>query len=89
MNSKIAFDKKVHKPRALTRKETRALRDSGFHPNYAEDKGKIIDDMTDFILDNFYPEIDFDGAKQADCLNFAADTFKLTYGVEEKEIKNS
>ncbi len=88
-NKKVVFNPEIHKPRDLTKKELRLLRDSGFHPNYVKDPGKTVDEMTDFILNTFYLEIDFQYSPNRLNMKFATDHFKLAYGVEETETKNS
>lgn len=87
--AKRQFDKEKDKPRALNRKEIKELRKSGFHINYVENAAKVVEDFTDYILDHFYPDIDFDSTPQKECLKFAADTFAITYGEEKAEVKNS
>ena len=76
--------------RALDNQQVRALRAAGLHPDYVkEDERKAkFEDMTDWIIDNVYADIDFTGVAQIDCLSLAADTYRKTYGRDE-ETKNS
>ena len=84
------FNPEQHKPRALKRNEVKQLRASGLHLNYMKEAevATKIEDFTDLILDTFYPDIDFNDAAQKECIQFATETFKLTYGAET-EVKNS
>jgi hypothetical protein len=86
---KLIFNKTTIKPRSLTRKENKEFRKSGLHPNYQEkDARPRLDDMVDFILDHFYPNVDFDEAVNSDCVKLCTDTIALTYGQEAEEVKN-
>jgi hypothetical protein len=83
------FNKEVHKPRGLRKKENKEFRKSGLHPRYVENKEQMpLDEMVDYILEKFYPEINFDEAENADCVKFATDTIGLTYGQAPDEVKN-
>ncbi len=85
---KEVFNAEKHKPRELTRKEIKQLREAGLHLHYVKGQAaEKVEDFTDFVLDNFYPGIDFDSVSQKDCITFATTTFKLTYGAED-EVKN-
>lgn len=90
MDKKIPFNPELHKARELTRKEVRELKAAGLSliGKSADELNLIMDDYTDYVLDHFYADIDFDNAKNKDCIKLAGDTLKLTYGAEE-EVKNS
>lgn len=84
------FDVLKHKARGLTRSERKAFQKSGFHPQHLKNKNDLqLDDMVDYILDTFYPGINFDDADNADLVELATSTINLTYGKEAKATKNS
>ena len=88
--SQVAFDPTTMKARSLKRSENKELRQSGNHPNYqkAEDRASGLDDFVDYVLDHFYPDINFDEAAYGDCVKLATDTLALTYGQNPAEVKN-
>lgn len=89
MAKKIAFNPEIHKARGLKKKENRAFRESGFHPRYLKGKEQgDLDGMVDYILDNFYLELDFEEAENADCVKLATETLSKSYGQGAQETKN-
>ena len=87
---KVKFSPDTVKARPLTNGEIRALRKAGLHIHYLnlKDEPEKLEEFTDYILDNIYPNVDFDNATQKECIKLAADTLVQTYG-DEEEVKNS
>lgn len=86
------------KPRAMTRREMRAMREAGVDPaindamvgDNAVDAQKVGAGMVDYILDTIYPDFDFDNVPYDECLRFAGKIYALTMGgVMPDEVKNS
>lgn len=87
---KVKFSPDTVKARPLTNGEIRALRKAGLHIHYLDlkENPEKLEEFTDYILDNVYPNVDFDTASQKECIKLAADTLVQTYG-DEEEVKNS
>jgi|LSQX01.3.fsa_nt_gb hypothetical protein len=82
---------KVPAVRAMTRKQFRQMKEAGFDPLKVdqEEQASSTLDMFDWILDNIYPDHDFDEYPNGECMRLAADTFKLAMGQPTEEAKNS
>jgi len=89
MSKKVAYDPEAVKPRALVHKEIKQMKEAGMHPYYGKDgKKPTAEEAYEYILDNYFSEIDFDNVAQKDFIAFADDVFALTYGIQKDEIKN-
>jgi len=89
VQDQILYNEDVVKPRALTRKENRQFRESGFHPTYPiKDKKVTVDEFSDYILDNFYPNVNFDSVGNDVIIKFASEVIAMTYGQGAAETKN-
>ena len=84
--------------RRMTRREMRALRDAGFDPALNDamagenpvDISRVSSGMVDHILDNIYPDFDFDDVPYDACLKLASETYGLSMGFKRSEDeKNS
>lgn len=81
------------KPRVMTRQEINGLREAGLDPTMRSDAAeremsKISVEMIDYILDNIYPEHNFDNEPYNECAKLAADTYLMTMGRKDEIIKN-
>lgn len=80
----MAKEGKLPQPRPMTRKERRAFDKSGNNFYKPKDMGgkdfaSIVDDATDWVLDNVYKGFNFDALPNNVCNAFAAYTVGLTY----------
>lgn len=83
------------KPRAMTRKEVKAMRKAGMDPAMKSDANnreiaKLGAEMTDWILDNIYKDHDFESTGYDKLVKLAEDTYLISMGrkVQEDEAKN-
>lgn len=83
------------KPRAMTRKEIKAMRKAGMDPAIKSDVdnreiAKIGAEMIDWILDNIYKGHDFDDVPYNECVKLAQETYQISMGqkVQDDEAKN-
>lgn len=92
-------NEKLPEPRALTRKELRQLKAAGLDPFFAGLKDKtpaevteFTQNMCDYIVDNFFPNYDWDNVSNGAILEFGHKCYQLAYNLivkQEEEIKNS
>lgn len=54
-----------------------------------EEIQQLNEKIEDWILDNVYVDYNFDNAPLPDCRKLANETYRLTYGAEPEEEKNS
>ncbi len=88
----------IPQARALTRKELRQMKEAGLDPVYMDPeqlKKEVVlslnQRMADFIVDKFYPGVDWDDIDNSVILELADKTYQLSYNRKEKqdeEVKN-
>lgn len=89
VQEQLLYNVDVVKPRSLTRAENKQFRKSGFHPNYpVEGKKPAIDDMADYLLENFFSNINFDAVANSEVVKFVSEVIAMTYGQGTEETKN-
>ena len=73
----------VPQARPLTRGEVKKLREANLDPAFHEDDltMKVNAEMVDWILENIYPDFNFDNNPYSSCLKLATDVYQLTYSV--------
>lgn len=82
---RLIKEEKLPKARAMNRTERRKLDAAGLNVpklrNYGEKSfQQIWEDMTDWILDEIYPDFNFDELDNNICSAFGSYIYNLTYG---------
>lgn len=87
------------KARSMTRKERKAFLAAGADPGVFRRTGdsdtdnpalvELTEKMVDWILENIYPDYDFDDVPNGECVRLAQETYALTMGVNPEQLKNS
>lgn len=85
--------------RSMTRRERKAFLAAGADPGVFRRTGdsetdnpaliELNEKMVDWILENIYPDYNFDDTPNGDCIKLAQDTYALTMGVKPEALKNS
>ena len=81
---KLIKENKLPQYRALTRKERKKMTEAGVNVYYVvinenDTIQKLYEQMTDWILDNVFPDFDFDDLDNGLCKAFATKCFAMTY----------
>lgn len=81
---KLIKENKLPQYRALTRKERKKMTEAGVNVYYVvinenDTIQKLYEQMTDWILDNVFPDFDFDDLDNGLCKAFATKCFGMTY----------
>lgn len=73
--------------RVMSYKQIKALRKAGLDPAYFGVDGAKSSEMVDYILENIYPEYDFDSCGYDEIFELGMATYRRCFGAPE-ETKN-